>query len=231
MNLLICNIKQSEVCEISSSMQHSALLSLRTSLQTWNYQQLRDTQSGSEADKELLSKKIDENVRKHLKEMAQSGRTPALWIQFHDQVQLIRDFIRAERLSDFDQHLAAVACMLPVFAATTHSQYAKGARLYLELMDMKVGEDTALGKAFREKGCHTVNYRPDEWIGAFTDQTIEEKFMRPAKSRGGMTGGRLRNQDSSHKVWTTTVTVESWLGPMISIFIKSLTFHDSRLMI
>ena len=60
-------------------------------------------------------------------------------------VQFIKDFIRAERMSDFDLHLSVVCSMLPIFAAAGRSQYAKGARLYLELMDKWAPKGSKIG--------------------------------------------------------------------------------------
>ena len=54
-----------------------------------------------------------------------AGKTQKFWMQYHKHVCIIKDFIRAERLSDFKLHLVTPAKMLPTLAAAGHGQYAK----------------------------------------------------------------------------------------------------------
>ena len=49
-------------------------------------------------------------------------------------VDLIKAFIKSERTGNWNQHLIIVTEMLNLFAATGHFNYAKSARLYLQLM-------------------------------------------------------------------------------------------------
>ena len=50
-------------------------------------------------------------------------------------VDVIKTFIRIERLADYNGHISCiVASMLDIFSAAGHHQYAKGARLYCQLM-------------------------------------------------------------------------------------------------
>ena len=53
------------------------------------------------------------------------------------------------------------------------------------------------------EGNHTTRYNSDQFSGQFSDQTIEGTLMRSAKSSGGLTRGRLRNE-SSMKIWSDT---------------------------
>ena len=95
----------------------------------------------------------------------------------------------------FLQHYLASVCeILPTFAAACHFQYGKGARLYLELMDMKLLTGSTLGELFTVHKLHTVRYNKCLWSGLWTDIAIEQTLMRAIKSRGGLVGGRLRNQ-------------------------------------
>jgi len=48
--------------------------------------------------------------------------TAALWAIYHGFICLIKNFIRAERLHDFELHLAIVAKLLPIFAAAGRGQ-------------------------------------------------------------------------------------------------------------
>ena len=66
-----------------------------------------------------------------LTELAESGRTPKLWVQYHRFVDTMRIFIRSERLAEWDNHLACyILRMIDIYAAAGRYQYAKGARLY-----------------------------------------------------------------------------------------------------
>ena len=58
------------------------------------------------------------------------GRTPALWIHYHNLVMIIKAYIRAERLHDLDLHLSCVAMILKPFAAAGHFNYGEEDRLY-----------------------------------------------------------------------------------------------------
>ena len=55
--------------------------------------------------KKLFIHGVQEIIKKKLKAFALTGRTATLWFQYHDQVQLVKDYIRAERLSEFDNHM------------------------------------------------------------------------------------------------------------------------------
>ena len=37
------------------------------------------------------------------------------------------------------------------------------------------------------------------------DLSIEQRLMKAAKSSGGLTGGRMRNHEAAHKLWTATL--------------------------
>ena len=67
------------------------------------------------------------------------GRTQNLWIRYHEHIQIVCDFIRAERLSDIQLHIGSSAKMLPVMMVAGHSQYGKATRFiqqqFINLMD------------------------------------------------------------------------------------------------
>ena len=80
-------------------------------------------------------------------------------------VSTIKSFIRAERLHDWNLHLAVTTDMLWTFAAAGHGQYAKGARLYLELMEIHTVRNKSVFDMFKVEGLHTVRYSYFEWFG------------------------------------------------------------------
>ena len=67
-------------------------------------------------------------------------------------------FIRAERVGNWNMHIIAVGRrpMLNLFAATGHFNYAKRARMYLQLMLELPAGHPWLYEQFTEHGYHTV---------------------------------------------------------------------------
>ena len=85
--------------------------------------------------------------------------------------------------------LAKPRQMLNLYSATAHFQYAKSARLYLQLMDELPIDFPWLYNLFQQ-GYYTIRRSERFWAGLWTDLVIEQSLMRTAKSRGGLTRGR-----------------------------------------
>ena len=64
------------------------------------------------------------------------------------------------------------------------------------------------------EGNHTTRYSNEQFSGQFSDQTIEETLMQKAKSNGGLTRGRMRNENSV-KVWVGTFSHLKLLGDLM----------------
>ncbi len=123
-------------------------------------------------------------------------------------VDVIKNFIKCERLADYSGHLSCIATrMLDTFAAAGHHQYAKGARLYCQLMKQieSLPEYREVIEKCINDGSHVVRYSGHEWSGTWCDICIEQKLMKAAKSEGGLSRGRMRNSDSGHKCWVQTL--------------------------
>ena len=134
----------------------------------------------------LVSNMLDnlkEELRKH-------SRTAKLWLNYIGYVNVLKQFIRAERCCDWELHLNALEKMLNLFAATGHLNYAKCARLHHQEMRELKTKYPFVYQCFKEKGYHTVRRSDKYWAGLWTDLTIEQVLMRSTKSRGGITRGR-----------------------------------------
>ena len=91
------------------------------------------------ADKKLGARRTDpivslfkQRFEDTFKCLAKGGRTPALWVQYHYMVDVIKIFIRSERLGDHNGHLSCIVTrMLDIFAAAGH---VKGTQLNCQLM-------------------------------------------------------------------------------------------------
>jgi hypothetical protein len=122
-------------------------------------------------------------------QLAAESRTARLWIQYLDYIQILKDFIRADRTCDWPLHLASLRKMLNLFAATGHRHYAKSVRLYLQEMADLPQTRPWLHEQL-SKGLFALRRTDLFWAGLSTDLVIEQMMMRSAKSRGGLTRGR-----------------------------------------
>lgn len=167
------------------------------------------------ADKKMGSTKtgpivdiFGQRFKDTFKRLAEGGRTPALWVQYHYMVDVIKIFIRTERLADHNAHLSCIVNrMLDIFAAAGHHQYAKGARLYCQLMKELETLPTykEIFSGFTVHRNHVVRYSSHEWSGIWSDLCIEQTLMKAAKSEGGLSRGRMKNSNSGHKCWVQTL--------------------------
>ena len=67
--------------------------------------------------------------------LSETSRTAKLWKQYIHYINIVKQFIQAERTGNWQNHLMTVRQMLNLFSTTTHFQYAKSARRCLQLMD------------------------------------------------------------------------------------------------
>ena len=75
--------------------------------------------------------KLSGNLQKIKDFLSKESRTAKLWIQYMHYIQVLKDFVRAERTGNWSLHLHTVGKMLNLFAATDHIHYAKSSQLYL----------------------------------------------------------------------------------------------------
>ena len=122
------------------------------------------------------------------KEYLSETRTAKSWIQYIHYINIVKQFIRAERTVNWQNHLMAVRQMLGLFSATTHFQYAQSPRPYLQLMDELPFDFPWLYNLFPQ-GYYTIRRSDQFWAGLWTDLLIEQSLMRTAKNRGGLTRG------------------------------------------
>ena len=80
--------------------------------------------------------------------------------------------------------------MLNFFAATGHVNYAKSARMYLQMMLQLPVKYSDLYERFSTEGYYTARRSDRFWVGLWTDLTIEQCMMRSIKSQGRLTRGR-----------------------------------------
>ena len=142
-----------------------------------------------------------------LEEAKASGRTPKLWIQYFEQMVLVLQFIRAERIGNWNLHVSTVVKMLPYFHSAGHILYAKSAHLYAQQMsELESHLSPTEFKQFTSNGFFTVRRSERFWSGTWTDMIIEQCLMRSMKSIGGLTHGRGITENTLMR-WVTCAPV------------------------
>ena len=67
-----------------------------------------------------------------------NSRTAKLWLLYMRMIDILRRYLRGERLGNWPLHLQATLEMLAFFAATGHYNYLKSSYVYLlEMMDLE----------------------------------------------------------------------------------------------
>ena len=132
-----------------------------------------------------LLNKLVKNVKHYLEK---PSRTSKLWINYLHYIQVIKNFIRAERTGNWELYLQSVKSMLNLFAATGHIHYATSAWLYLQnMLNLESNFPWVYAKLFNE-GFHTVRRSSRFWACLWRNLTIEQVMIRSIK--GGLTRGR-----------------------------------------
>lgn len=107
----------------------------------------------------------------------QTYRTSNLWFQFMDMVDILRRFIKAERIGDWKLYLNSINEMLPHLATAGHNNYVKSARVYLQQMndiEVKHPDVSALFKS----GYHVIRRSDRFWAGLSSDLVIEQVYLK-----------------------------------------------------
>ena len=103
------------------------------------------------------------------------SQTFNLWNQYIKMVHIMRNFIRAERIGDWELHLEAVTHMLPYFFAYDRTSYSRWTSVYL--IDMRNLKYTA-PEVYQEfqSGNHPVKRSDNStFYQAWTDMGLEIK--------------------------------------------------------
>ena len=135
---------------------------------------------------------VIDSIAKRLNDVSKlmkSSRTSTVWLQYMKMLDILRQFIKAERMENWQLHLKSTYEMLPYFAASGHNLYTKSAYIYLQIMCKIEEMHPEIYEAFMRG--HHVSRRSDRfWAGLSTDLVIEQVLMRSVKTTGGLTRGR-----------------------------------------
>ena len=153
-------------------------------------------------------------------------RTAKLWIQYMDMLDILKQFIRAERIGDWKLHLHSISLMLPYFAACGRNAYTKSATLYLHNMYNLHITHPQIYHSF-SKGFHVVRRTNRYWAGLSSDLAIEQILMRSVKTVGGMTRGRGMDE-AQRSLWILSRPVCSEINNQMQGLIRPKDSNDKH---
>lgn len=104
-------------------------------------------------------------------------------------VAIAKEFIRAERMGDWQAHLNCIKEMLPFFHASGHLPYAKSAHLYLQdMLKLKEVMEPSVYRRYTDR-FFTVDVLQLS-CRTSTEMIIEISMMKSMKTDGGISRGR-----------------------------------------
>ncbi|CAH3184788.1 unnamed protein product [Porites lobata] len=126
----------------------------------------------------------------------------AFWDDYCTIVNILLQFIKAERTGDWGLHLAATAKMLPYFFSMDRQNYARWISVYLADMKELPRKHPEVHKEFTE-GNHAIS-RSDNQLFAkvWTDMALEQSINADSKSKGGVVG--ITHNQSALQRWFLT---------------------------
>ena len=114
-------------------------------------------------------------------------------------IDILRNFIRAQRSGNWELHLHSLSDILPYLAASGHNHYTKCVWIYLQQMSKLEDEYPTVYRHFI-RGLHVVRRSDCLWAGLPTDLVIEQALMRTLKMTGGLTRGRGRGMTEQQRL-------------------------------
>lgn len=151
--------------------------------------------------------KIDTVIMPRLTEFIEIGCRESPTFKFIFQglqsIQILLDFIRAERDYDWDSHLVGHTQMLPYFFICNRPNYSRYGPVYVLNMYMNLPDEVKLDFL---AGHFSVNFTPGAFKGVFSDMATEMTVIKNTKAAdAGITG--LTRKPASILRWTLTQNV------------------------
>ena len=102
-------------------------------------------------------------------------------------VNIVFQFIKAERTADLDLHLTAVGAMLLHFLATDRQNYARWLPIYLADMNSLAAAHSRVYEEFMS-GSHAVSRSSQPFVQVWTDMALGQSINADSKGKGGIVG-------------------------------------------
>ena len=169
------------------------------------FEKLHEAMMGGGAMEEVLREPLDEleKLLSAQKEDLQSSKIARFWLQFMSMVDILKRYIKAERLGNHPMHLCSFADLLKYLAAAGHNNYTKSGNIYLQQVhELEMTHPDVLYKF--SNGLLVVRRSDRFWAGIPSDQVIEQCLMRNLKTSGGLTHGSGMNEEQRN-VWTLSM--------------------------
>ena len=111
----------------------------------------------------------------------------AYWSDYVSMVQLLLQFIKADRTGNWILHLSATAAMTPHFFAMDRPNYARWLLVYLADMNQLPETHPAVNEEFMS-GNHAISRSPQPFAQVWTDMALKQSINRDSKTNGGIIG-------------------------------------------
>ncbi|KAJ8034477.1 hypothetical protein HOLleu_21334 [Holothuria leucospilota] len=115
------------------------------------------------------------------------SRLFAFWNDYIDMIQLLLQFLRAERRGDWLLHLSVTAAMTPHFFAFDRPNYSRWLPVYLADMNNLPQSHPIVHQEFIN-GNHSVSRSGNPFSNVSTDMALEQSINRDSKTKGGIGG-------------------------------------------
>ena len=140
-------------------------------------------------------------------EKAQSD-TFHFWHEYLNDIELGLNYVKAEKIPDWQLHLACSADITSYAIAYDHQNYARWGPIYLAAM-LRLPETTPEVHALSDSGKHVVRRSSSgSFNNVWTDLGLEQSVVKDSKPRkGGIIG--ISRQESATLKWCLTGHVHS----------------------
>lgn len=157
-------------------------------------------------DLNRLSEITNNSLFPHFLKFRNEGKSKSATFEFWDNcllaIQLLLDYISAERESKWEDHIKAFCNMLPYFFVCNKPNYSRWGTLYalemLHNLPNEVKEDF-------KKGRFSVKFTPDPLRGIWSDMAVEMSIIKDTKSNSGIIG--LTRKEPSILRWTISQNI------------------------
>ena len=137
------------------------------------------------------------------------GKTAEFWIQYTNHVNLCLTLIKAVKTNNFYLHRYCLIQMCDLFFAYNGQNYARYL-IFLSVYMLNADENHPGVEELLKRGAFSVASLVIPGNRCAVDKTIEETFMKHAKSRGGGMGiSGISNNPEAYQQWAKTMDQRS----------------------
>lgn len=111
----------------------------------------------------------------------------SFWCGYVSMVQLLLEFIKAERTGDWPLHLSTTPGMVPQFFAMDRPNYSRWLLVYLTDMNRLPETHPAVCAEFMS-GNHAISRSNQPFAQVWTDMALEQSINLDSKTSGGIIG-------------------------------------------